>query len=54
LVLDVLGGGEGDVTSLLLLHGELLSFSSHLVHLHGVLLRLAQLFLMFSWQRGRC
>jgi hypothetical protein len=50
LVLDALGGGEGGVTSLLLLHGELLSLSSHLVHLHGDLLRLAQLFLMFLWQ----
>jgi hypothetical protein len=49
-VLDALGGGEGGVTSLLLLHGELLSLSSHLVHLHGNLLRLAQLFLMFLWQ----
>ena len=39
-VLDVLGGGEGGVSSFLLLHGDLLSLSSHHVHLHGDLLRL--------------
>ena len=47
LVLDALGGGEGGVVSLLLLHGELLSLSSHLGHLHGDLFGLARLFLMF-------
>ena len=46
-ILDALGGGEGGVVSLLLLHGELLSLSSHLGHLHGDLFGLARLFLMF-------
>jgi hypothetical protein len=33
LVLDVLGGGEGGVSSFQLLHGDLLSLGSHQVHL---------------------
>jgi hypothetical protein len=46
-VFNALGGGVGGVVSLLLLHGELLSLSSHLGHLHGDLFGLARLFSMF-------
>ena len=38
-VLDVLGAGGGSGTSLLLLHVTLLGLGSHLVYLHGNLLR---------------
>ena len=47
LVLDVLEGGEGDVSSDLLLHIGLLSPCSLSEHLHGDLLRLGVLVLDF-------